>query len=65
MSISACPRLDTYPACTDTWQFSTWPVTPGVLAGHPHGVVALLDVTGLVEHQHPVVGAEMGDHVAA
>jgi hypothetical protein len=40
------------------------PGHPGVLAGHPHGVAALLDVAGLVEHQHPVRCTQRLDHIA-
>ena len=41
------------------------PGHPGVLPRHPHGVAALLDVAGLVEHQHPVRRAQRLDHIAA
>jgi hypothetical protein len=41
----------------------------GVLASHPHGVAALLEVAGLVDHQHRALLAEVldqqGAHVVA
>jgi hypothetical protein len=35
----------------------------GVLTLHPHRRGALLDVPGLIDHQHPVIGSQMLDHV--
>ncbi len=39
---------------TPSWQFSTRPAVPGVLALHPGGPGALLQEAGLIHHQHTV-----------
>ncbi len=38
------------------------PGAAGVLALHPHRGGALLQVPGLIDYQHPVAVAEVGDH---
>ena len=64
-STSACPRRGHVCGVHRHLAVLHLPGHPGVLAGHPHGVAALLDVAGLVEHQHPVRGAQCLDHIAA